>query len=80
MTFISFNPGTMADLIANMRDLGDSVDIVRQKIRDTSSINFDPVPGVEESTDPAWAAWNLDSTGPVRRGSSRAGRVSQCPP
>lgn len=31
MTFISFNPGTMADLIANMRDLGDSVDIVRQK-------------------------------------------------
>lgn len=63
MTFISFNPGTMADLIANMRDLGDSVDIVRQKIRDTSSINFDPVPGVEESTDPAWAAWNLDSLG-----------------
>ncbi len=63
MTFISFNPGTMADLIANMRDLGDSVDIVRQKIRDASSMNFDPVPGVEESTDPAWAAWNLDSLG-----------------
>ena len=33
MTFISFNPGTMADLIANMCDLGDSVDMSGKNTR-----------------------------------------------
>lgn len=63
MTFISFNPGVMADLIDNMRNLGDGVDVVRRKIRDTSAMGFDPVPGIEESTDPASTVWDLGGLG-----------------
>lgn len=62
MTFISFNPGTMADLIANMRDLGDSVDMSGKKYETPVPLTSIRSPGSRSPPIPRgrpgiWIAW-----------------------